>query len=102
MTEHISTLDKALAFLAVHPELIYLISFMLLSYLVKQYFGAVLSKITRIRWQTVYTVLIIATLMAVPFIVWTETTWEQIVLMYAVGTSLHELILEKILKHLKK
>lgn len=102
MTEHISTLDQVLAFFAAHPEVTYLVTFVLLSYMVKRNFSTLLSKVTFINWQTVYTVLVLASLLAVPFIALTEATWQEIALMYAVGTSLHELLIEKLLKVVKK
>lgn len=70
----------------------YMLTFILLAYLVKEYFGKFLQKITKFEWKTVYTVLILATITAVPFLIWTDTTWAQVLLSYAVGTSLHELI----------
>jgi len=76
----------------------YLLTFILLGYLVKRYFGKVLKEITGMMWRTVYTVLIIATVVAVPFILWTEIEWTQIVFSYALGTSLHELIFQWIEK----
>lgn len=70
----------------------YLIVFMMLSYLVKKNFHDLLNKITNMKWKSVYTVLIIATVLAVPFILWTDTTWEKVLVTYAIGTSLHELL----------
>jgi hypothetical protein len=71
----------------------YLLTFILLSYLVKRYFEIFLTALTRVRWKTVYTVLIIATLTAVPFLLWTEIEWTEIVFSYVLGTSFHELLL---------
>jgi len=70
----------------------YLLIFMLLSYLIKRNFRDVLDMITGQRWRTVYTVLIIATIMAVPFLLFSEYSWVQILFSYTLGTSLHELI----------
>jgi len=66
----------------------YLLIFMLLSYLIKRNFRDVLDMITGQRWRTVYTVLIIATVTAVPFLLFSEYGWVQIFFTY----SLHELI----------
>jgi len=74
----------------------YLVIFILLSYLIKKYFEEQLNKITPFKWMSVYTVLILATLVAIPFIIIDPTTWVNILLTYAVGTSFHELILGKI------
>jgi hypothetical protein len=70
----------------------YFLTFLLLSYLVKRYFQAFLNRITRFVWRGVYTVLILATIVAVPFIIWGDVPWNKIVFSYALGTSLHELI----------
>lgn len=70
----------------------YLLIFMFLSYFVKKYFGEWLSKITNLKWKNVYTVLIIATVVGIPFLIWTNEKWEQVLFSYALGTSLHELI----------
>jgi len=85
-------LDKIWGQLDTYLSIPYLLMFMLLSYLVKKYFGTLLQKITKFQWKTVYTVLIIATLLAVPFLVFSEEGWMKIFITYAVGTSLHELI----------
>lgn len=94
-------METTLQFLKDHPEAAYLVTFILLSYMVKKSFGAKLSAITRIKWQPVYTVLTIATVLAVPFIAFTEATWQEILLAYALGTSLYEVILEKIINLVK-
>jgi hypothetical protein len=77
---------------ALYVSVPYLVIFMLLSYFVKKYFGVWLSKITKAKWQNVYTVLIIATVTAIPFLIFSKETWVQILFSYALGTSLHELI----------
>jgi len=79
----------------------YLCTFMLLSYLVKKNFGDLLQKITRFNWKPVYAVLILATILAVPFLLWTETTWIKILVTYTIGTSLHETIFEFVEKKIK-
>ncbi len=80
----------------------YMLTFILVAYFVKRYFGELLQKITKFEWKTVYTVLILATILAVPFLLWTEASWVQILFSYAVGTSLHELIFKYIEKLFKK
>lgn len=81
---------------SVYINIPYLLIFVLLSYFVKHYFGELLQKITKFEWKCVYTVLIIATIFAVPFLIWTETSWVQIIFSYALGTTLHELIFNHI------
>jgi len=76
----------------------YLAVFMLLSYSVKKYFGEMLQKITRFDWKTVYTVLALATLVAIPFVIFSDESFVSLVITYCVGTSAHELIFNKIEK----
>ena len=76
----------------------FLIIFMFLSYFIKKYFGTVLQKITRFDWKTVYTVLALATLVAIPFIIFSDESFISLVITYCVGTSAHELIFSKIEK----
>ncbi len=83
----------------------YLLIFILLSYFVKKYFGKLLQKVTKFNWLSVYTVLVLATLVAIPFLLWTESPWVEILFSYALGTTLHELIfhwIEKLWKKVKK
>ena len=84
--------------IATYVSVPYLLTFVLLSYFVKRYFEEFLEKITKSKWKTVYTVLILATITAVPFLLWTDISWVKIVFSYALGTSLHELIF----KHVEK
>ena len=70
----------------------YMVIFMLLSYIIKRYFESILNRITGMKWKSVYTVLIIATLVAIPFLIWGDQGWTKIAVSYTVGTSLHELI----------
>lgn len=70
----------------------FLLTFILLAYFVKKTFGAWLTKITKKKWKTAYTVLIIATLVAIPYFILTDVGWMKIMFSYAAGTSLHELI----------
>ena len=74
----------------------YLILFMLVSYLAKKYLESFLQKITNMRWKTVYSVFIIASLLAVPFSFMPEVdhtlpVWVKTAISYCVGTSMHEL-----------
>lgn len=73
-------------------DVCYLFTFVFLAYLVKKEFGVWLNKITKFEWIPVYTVLIIATLTAVPFMIFTDITFSKVMLSYALGTSLHETI----------
>lgn len=79
----------------------YLLIFMFLSYLVKKYFEAGLDAITKVKWQTVYTVLIIATIVGIPYALIVKEDIMKVIITYCVGTSLHEAlfgILEKKIK----
>lgn len=80
----------------------YMVIFILLSYMVKKYLGKWLNKITQFEWKAVYTVLIIATIVAVPYILFTGAIWNDILLTYAIGTSFHELILGRIIAEFTK
>jgi hypothetical protein len=84
--------DQIWSQVAEYINIPYLLIFILLSYLMKRYVEEILQSITKFNWQTVYTVLIIATVLAVPFFLFTDATWVDILFSYAVGTSLHELI----------
>jgi hypothetical protein len=94
-------LDKIWSQLDIYLSIPYLLTFMFLSYLIKKYFSTLLEKITRFEWKTVYTVLVIATLLAIPFLLFTEEGWVKIFITYAIGTSLHELVFGYIEKKLK-
>lgn len=70
----------------------YLLTFMLLAYLVKRYFqGFILNKWKQ-EIKSVFIVLVIATVVAVPYLVF-GVEWQKVLFSYALGTSLHELIL---------
>lgn len=79
----------------------YLAIFLLLSYLIKKYFESWLNMVTPFIWKSVYTVLILATIIAIPFLVIEPDNWVNILLTYAVGTSFHEIILGKLVDKLK-
>jgi len=76
----------------------YLVIFMSLSYMIKKHFLQLLNKITGLQWKTVYIVLIIATIVGIPFLIWDDTTWNKLLFSYTIGTSLHELFFKWIEK----
>jgi len=80
---------------------LYLVTFMLLAYLGKNAFTDLLDSITKITWKPVYTVIIIAGLVAIPFAV-TGTAWDKLLFTYALGTSLHEVAFQQIEKWIKR
>ena len=82
--------------LIAYIDICYLFTFIFLSYMVKKQFGELLSKVTKKKWRPVYTVLILATLVAIPFLLFTDTEWQKIGLTYALGTSLYETIFARI------
>ncbi len=75
----------------------YIIIFVLLASTVKKAFGNLLQSITKFEWRPVYTILILATVLAVPWALLTETSWMEILVSYAIGTTFYETILERIL-----
>lgn len=70
----------------------YLLSFMFLSYAVKRYLQTTLTQLIGSGFKIVYVVLIIAALVAIPYLVLVKISWQQILFSYAFGTSLHELV----------
>ena len=96
-----STLGTGLGDLANFIVWPYLLIFIMLAYLVKNAFGDLIRKVVP-AWKTVYTVLILATLIGIPYAIFTEVTWVQIAITYALGTSFHELILDAIVKKATK
>ena len=95
-------INSAFAQISNYISVPYLLGFLLLSYLVKRYFGTLLQRITRFNWRGVYTVLILATLLAIPFLLFSNIGWIKVVFSYALGTSLHELFFRYIAKLFKK
>ncbi len=95
------TLGTGLGDLAAFIVWPYLLIFLMLSYLVKNAFGDLLRKVIP-AWKTVYTVLILATVIGIVYAIFTEVTWIQIAITYALGTSFHELILGKIVEAVTK
>jgi len=88
--------------LQAHLSAPYLFTFMLLAYLVRRYFSDLLKRITKFEWRGVYTVLILATVVAIPYAIWADISWDKLLLTYAFGTSLHELIFKWIEDKCKK
>lgn len=84
--------------IAVYVDVQYLIVFMLLAYMAKKYFEQALFLLTNKQWKTVYTVLVIAAITAIPFLVFGDTGWEQVLFSFTLGTSLHELVFKRIEK----
>jgi hypothetical protein len=82
--------------ISVYVDVEYLVVFMLLAYMAKKYFEQALFLLTNMQWKTVYTVLVIATITAIPFLVFGSTRWEQVLFSFTLGTSLHELIFKRI------
>lgn len=80
----------------------YLGTFMLLSYLIKRYFQASLSQVIKREVKTVFIVLIIAGISAIPFLIYDLSNWQKIFFSYTLGTSLHEVIFEYIEKRIKQ
>ena len=80
----------------------YLVIFILLSSLVKGLFGNFLQRITKFDWKSVYTVLILATIIGVPYALLTTATWVEVLLTYTIGTSFHELLFKYIEKKVGK
>ena len=75
----------------------YIIIFILLASTIKKAFGALLQKVTKFEWLPVYTVLILATVLAIPWALLTDASWLEILVSYAIGTSFYETILERII-----
>lgn len=87
--------------LGAYINVLYLFSFMLLGYLIKKNFQGLLLKIFKKEIKMVYVMLILATLLAIPYYL-TGSAWQQLIFAYALGTSLHELIFYAIDSHIEK
>ena len=96
-----ATLGTGLGDLAAFIVWPYLLIFIMLSYLVKNAFGDLIRKVVP-EWKTVYTVLVIATLIGIPYAIFADVTWTQVLITYALGTSFHELILGKVVEAVTK
>ena len=94
-----TTFLQTLLDLAVWP---YMVLFIVISSTIKKYLGEWLSKVTKTKWKTVYTVLVIATLIGIPYAIFADVTWTQVLITYALGTSFHELILGKVVEAVTK
>lgn len=75
----------------------YLLTFIVLGYLIKKHFKSSLSRLFEKDIQMVYVVLILAALVAVPYY-FCGTEWQKLLFSYALGTSLHETIFSLIEK----
>ncbi len=80
----------------------YLLMFILFSSLIKKAFGNFLAMITRFVWKPVYTVMSIALIIGIPYAIFGEVTWIQILITYGLGTSFHEIIWKHIEKAVAK
>lgn len=78
--------------IAQYIDAVYMLTFILLSYAITKTFGRLLQKITKFTWKTAYTVMALATIIAVPFLLWTDTNWVKILFSYAAGTTLYEIV----------
>jgi len=96
------TLGTGLGDLAAFIVWPYLLIFILLSYLIKKNFSEILQKITPWEWKPVYTVLVLATVVGIPYGIFGDVNWIQIVITYALGTSFYELILDAVIKGVTK
>ena len=95
-------MDKIWAEIGQYVNVLYLLMFMFLSYFAKKYLNELIQAATKFQWKTVYSVLIIATLLAIPFLLLTEATWQEILFSYCLATSLHELFFKFIEDKIKK
>lgn len=83
-------MDKLIEMAQGYINIPYMFSFLLLSYGIKEYLGVWLDKITKTKWKTVYTVLIIAAIVALPFYFFIGAGLDNIIFSYTLGTTLHE------------
>lgn len=84
-------LDEIWKQVAEYVSVPYLLTFMLLAYLIKRYFQGLILKTWKQEIKSVFIVLVLATVVAIPFLV-LDIEWQKILFSYALGTSLHELI----------
>ena len=80
----------------------YLCTFMLIAYMIKTYFKTTIELKLKKTIKSVYIVLIIATVLAIPYLILKWNEWEKILFSYTLGTSLHELFFNYIEDKLKK
>lgn len=95
-------IESLLSQIEMYISVSYLLIFMFLSYFVKRYFGDLLQMITKFEWKTVYSVLILATLVGILFLIFTDEGLIRIVITYCVGTSVHELFFKLIEEKITK
>lgn len=88
------TFDSQLLKLYGLIDFTYLAIFLFLSYGAKKLVGKWFKSK---GWDTVYIVFILATVLAPVFLIWTESTWIQILLTYALGTSCYQLAIKWII-----
>ena len=96
-----SWLEIAWQQIGMYVHVPYLLTFMLLAYLIKEYCSNLLAKIFKREIKTVFIVFIIATILAVLFLVFEGVEWQKILFSYTLGTSLHELIFKWLEKKIK-
>jgi hypothetical protein len=75
--------------LSAYLDVTYLLIFMMLGYLIKEYLQGFLSELFHRTIPFVFVILILATIVSIPFLI-SGTSWQKILLSYALGTSLHE------------
>jgi hypothetical protein len=85
-------MNKIWAEIGQYINVLYLLMFMFLSYFAKRHLNVLIQAATKFNWKTVYSVLIIATLLAIPFLLLTDATWEEMLFTYCLATSLHEVL----------
>lgn len=95
-------LDQLWTGIVNYINLPYLLTFMLFAYLVKRYFKQAIDTIFKRDVKLVFIVLIIATLLAIPYYFFVKNDWVRLLFTYTLGTSLHELIFTWIENKFKK
>lgn len=79
----------------------YILTFMLLGYVFKKHFQTILNKLFKKNVKTVFVILILAALVAIPYLL-CGAEWQKILFSYALGTSLHETAFTWIENKIKK
>lgn len=93
-------LDETWRQLGHYINAMYLFTFMLIAYCLKSNLEMWIAKVTKKKWKSVYTVLIVATIVAIPFLV-SGAPFTEVLFTYTLGTSLHELVFQWIEKKFK-
>jgi hypothetical protein len=91
------TLAESLEKLGKYICVEYLLLFMFIGYLIKCHFKKVLFKVFKRDVKFVFVILVLAAIISIPFIIG-GVSWQKIILSYALGTSLHELVFKYIEK----